>query len=422
MPSPITKKPTPLLPSVAIASPAENRRSLKDCASCFSSRSDSSGEEGNLADELGGSCHARESLPVRARRVDPSCQLLDPPLGGLELLGAEPVELLAALPERRAPRRGPRRRAPAARRSLELLLCLLDRSFDARSEGAVGDLDRDRDLRARRRRPSGRAHLRGGRSRSRARGSRAARGRAGAPPDWASAARRRSTSRAGARRSRSRVWPRRCAWRSSVAAGAAAERLPRAARGRRAAPRGRGRRGGRRPSASRRAGRRRGRRAGVSCSWPTAVTIGTGHSATARTSRSSLKGRRSSKPPPPRARTTTSTSGSSQIARSASTIAVAARAALDERLGDQRRVRAESAPGSRSSTSRFAAASLPVTSPIRRGRRGSGRLRLSANRPSAASFCFSRSSAARCSPRPKRSIERARSRSSPFCSQSSGRP
>ena len=34
------------------------------------------------------------------------------------------------------------------------------------------------------------------------------------------------------------------------------------------------------------------------------------------------------------------------------------------------------------STSRFAAASLPVTSPIRRGKRGSGRLRLSSNSPS----------------------------------------
>ena len=44
------------------------------------------------------------------------------------------------------------------------------------------------------------------------------------------------------------------------------------------------------------------------------------------------------------------------------------------------------------STSRLAAASFPVTSPIRRGRRGSGRLRSAAKRPSAASFRFSRSS------------------------------
>ena len=40
-------------------------------------------------------------------------------------------------------------------------------------------------------------------------------------------------------------------------------------------------------------------------------------------------------------------------------------------------------------------------------------MRSGANRPSAASFCFSRSSAARCSPSPKRSIPSARSRNSP---------
>ena len=41
---------------------------------------------------------------------------------------------------------------------------------------------------------------------------------------------------------------------------------------------------------------------GSSCSWPTAETTGTGHAATARTTRSSLNGSRSSKLPPPRAR------------------------------------------------------------------------------------------------------------------------
>ena len=73
-------------------------------------------------------------------------------------------------------------------------------------------------------------------------------------------------------------------------------------------------------------------------------------------------------------------------------------------------------------TSRRAAASLPVTSPIRRGKRGSARLREASKRPSAASVCFSRSIAARCSPRPKRSSESARSRNSPFAANSSGRP
>ena len=74
------------------------------------------------------------------------------------------------------------------------------------------------------------------------------------------------------------------------------------------------------------------------------------------------------------------------------------------------------------STSRFAAASFPVTSPTSRGKRGSARLRSAANRPSPASVRLSRSSAARCAPRPKRSIVSAFSRSSPRCSYSSARP
>ena len=53
------------------------------------------------------------------------------------------------------------------------------------------------------------------------------------------------------------------------------------------------------------------------------------------------------------------------------------------------------------STSCFAAASLPVTSPISRGNRGSGRLRSAAKSPSAASLRFSRSSAARYGAEPE---------------------
>ena len=74
---------------------------------------------------------------------------------------------------------------------------------------------------------------------------------------------------------------------------------------------------------------------GVSCSCPTAETTGTGHAATARTSRSSLNGSRSSKLPPPRASTITSTPGCAQSARSASTIALRRPRALDVRLGDE---------------------------------------------------------------------------------------
>ncbi len=62
---------------------------------------------------------------------------------------------------------------------------------------------------------------------------------------------------------------------------------------------------------------------GVSCSCPTAETTGTEHAATARTTCSALKGRRSSKLPPPRARTITSISGSA--------------ASVSQRGGDERR-------------------------------------------------------------------------------------
>ena len=73
-------------------------------------------------------------------------------------------------------------------------------------------------------------------------------------------------------------------------------------------------------------------------------------------------------------------------------------------------------------TSRRAAASLPVTRPIRRGKRGRGRLRAASKSPSSASACFRRSIAARCAPSPKRSSESARSLNSPFAAKSSGRP
>ena len=77
---------------------------------------------------------------------------------------------------------------------------------------------------------------------------------------------------------------------------------------------------------------------GVSCSCPTADTIGTREEATARTTASSLNGSRSSKLPPPRARTTTSTSGCAVSAASAATIARAAPFALDACLADDERV------------------------------------------------------------------------------------
>ena len=67
-------------------------------------------------------------------------------------------------------------------------------------------------------------------------------------------------------------------------------------------------------------------------------------------------------------------------------------------------------------TSPRAAASAPVTTPTARGKRGSGRLRSAANRPSAASTRLRRSIAARWSPSPTRSIVVARKLSSPLAS------
>ena len=148
---------------------------------------------------------------------------------------------------------------------------------------------------------------------------------------------------------------------------------------------------------------------GVSCSCPTADTTGTGQSATARTTRSSENGSRSSKLPPPRASTITS---APRRQRSPIAVAIATVRAGPARTSRRRRC---CAGGKRCticvSTSRFAAASLPVTSPIRRGIARQRALRSAAKRPSAASFRFSRSSAARCAPRPKRSIVSAFSRS-----------
>ena len=60
-------------------------------------------------------------------------------------------------------------------------------------------------------------------------------------------------------------------------------------------------------------------------------------------------------------------------------------------------------------TSCLAAASLPVTSPMRCGMKGSARFRSAAKRPSEASRRFSRSSRRRSAPSPKGSIVSARS-------------
>ena len=161
---------------------------------------------------------------------------------------------------------------------------------------------------------------------------------------------------------------------------------------------------------------------GVSCSWPTAETTGTGHAAIARTSRSSLNGRRSSKLPPPRARMTTSTPGAAATRASASTIAAAARgpctyvsatstSAGGKRVGERGEhvaLRGRVVARDEADAAREAAAAA-ACAPRRRG-------------PRRASFGFRRSSAARCAPRPNRSIESARRRKSPLRLEEVGPP
>ena len=119
---------------------------------------------------------------------------------------------------------------------------------------------------------------------------------------------------------------------------------------------------------------------GVSCSWPTADTIGT---RARRRPRARRARRRTAAGPRScrrrvRARSRRRRAGRGRRSRSRSTIGA---------RGPCTYVSATStfAGGKRCtmcvSTSRFAAASLPVTSPIRRGKRGSGRLRVGREEP-----------------------------------------
>ena len=137
---------------------------------------------------------------------------------------------------------------------------------------------------------------------------------------------------------------------------------------------------------------------GVSCSCPTAETTGTGR----RRPRARRARRRTAAGPRScrrrgRARSRRRRGGRGRRSQSRSTPAARGPARRSRRRG---RSPAGSAARCAVSTSRFAAASLPVTSPISRGNRGSGRFRSAAKSPSAASFRFSRSSAARWAPRP----------------------
>src|SRR5206468_4202951 len=77
---------------------------------------------------------------------------------------------------------------------------------------------------------------------------------------------------------------------------------------------------------------------GVSCSWPTAEMTGTEHAATARTTRSSENGSRSSNAPPPRASTITSTP---RAHRSRIAVAIAGAARAEAEALDRQRAQVE---------------------------------------------------------------------------------
>ena len=264
---------------------------------------------------------ARSYYAPGARVLDALRQLLDPALGAVEPFAAE-----------RGRARSPRSQSAIASSSaslpaleplddlLQLALRLLERelahrvsstrapnppsasSTSTRAPGSSVVADERRRRRRARSRSRGRASSVGESARRR-RGRVLERGALALEREQPGA--RRETARASASR--------RSALALERAPGAALER-GRATRSSRASssaqighdePR-------RRPSASRRARRRRGRRAACPARGRPRETTGTGQAATARTSRSSLNGSRSSKLPPPRASTTTSTLGSAQ--------------------------------------------------------------------------------------------------------------
>ena len=151
-----------------------------------------------------------------------------------------------------------------------------------------------------------------------------------------------------------------------------------------------------------------------------ALTTGVRAAATARTSDSLLKGRRSSTLPPPRVMTMTSTSSITSSSNSAS---VTSRTALAPCTATSRMTKSAAGHRSRALTTTSCSASLlrPQMSPIRLGRKGKGFLRSGANSPSAASVAWSCARRASNSPRPTARIDRARSCKLPRPDQNSGR-
>ena len=196
------------------------------------------------------------------------------------------------------------------------------------------ELDLDALAGGRPRRRRGRRRRRRGRSRSRGRASRGARapggglrtGRAPRAAARAAATGRPRAARGSARDARGRARGR--------APSPRAEPLAGALRARPGARRGRGRRDARPRSGSARARRRRGRRAARPARGRRPRRPGPGTTATARTTRSSLNGSRSSKLPPPRARITTSTPSHAREPRQRRDDRGRRRRPLDAGLGD----------------------------------------------------------------------------------------
>ncbi len=142
----------------------------------------------------------------------------------------------------------------------------------------------------------------------------------------------------------------------------------------------------------------------VSVSCPTAVMIGQGMAATARTTASSLKAMRSSRLPPPRARITTSGRGTGPPSGSEAMRASAAamRSAAPSPCTGTGQIWI--ARGKRRATvvrmSWITAPCALVTTAMTRGSSGTGRLRASSNSPAASSFAFSASMRASIAPAP----------------------
>ena len=146
----------------------------------------------------------------------------------------------------------------------------------------------------------------------------------------------------------------------------------------------------------------------VSVSCPTAEITGMRQAATARATISSLKAQRSSIEPPPRATISTSSGGiaPSRLSRSKPSMAAAICSAAPSPWTStgQSRTCLGKRSARRCRMSRMTAPVGEVTMPMRAGRYGIGRLRSSANSPSAASRCLRSSKSAMSAPAPAGSM------------------